>query len=235
MAERLQKLISAAGLMSRRAAENAIRQGRVTVNGRTAVLGDCAGPDDCVQLDGMLVEKSKQMYYLAVNKPCGYVTTMKDEKGRKTVCDLVREVPARVYPVGRLDLNSEGLLIMTNDGEFAELLAHPAGGFRKTYLVTVTGNDLEDSVQRLKLPFTVDGSEVQATDVIMLRKDNKEAVLSVTIREGKNRQIRKMCEMASLTVKRLKRIQEGPVLLGDLPIGCYRHLTEEEVNFVYGR
>ena len=234
MAERLQKLISAAGLMSRRAAENAIRQGRVTVNGRTAVLGDCAGPDDCVQLDGMLVEKSKQMYYLAVNKPCGYVTTMKDEKGRKTVCDLVREVPARVYPVGRLDLNSEGLLIMTNDGEFAELLAHPAGGFRKAYLVTVTGNDLEDSVQRLKLPFTVDGSEVQATDVIMLRKDNKEAVLSVTIREGKNRQIRKMCEKVGLNVIKLVRISEGNVKLGSLESGKWRYMTEDEIKSLAG-
>ena len=160
---------------------------------------------------------------------------MKDEKGRKTVCDLVRSVPARVYPVGRLDLNSEGLLIMTNDGEFAESLAHPSGGFSKTYLVTVAGKNIEGSFKRLKLPFSIDDVDVQAVKVEMLQKEKKEAVLSVTIREGKNRQIRRMCETAGLKVKRLQRIQEGPISLGDLESGSYRYLTEEEVDSVFGR
>ena len=235
MAERLQKLISASGMMSRRAAENAIREGRVSVNDRIAVLGDCAGSDDQVLLDGVAVKRPIKLYYLALNKPSGYVTTMKDEKGRKTVCDLVRSVPARVYPVGRLDLNSEGLLIMTNDGEFAESLAHPSGGFSKTYLVTVAGKNIEGSFKRLKLPFSIDDVDVQAVKVEMLQKEKKEAVLSVTIREGKNRQIRRMCETAGLKVKRLQRIQEGPISLGDLESGSYRYLTEEEVDSVFGR
>ena len=235
MADRIQKLISASGMMSRRAAEQAIREGRVSVNGKTAVLGDSADPEDQVLLDGMAVKKTQQFYYLALNKPRGYVTTMKDEKGRKTVRDLVRSIPARVYPVGRLDLNSEGLLVMTNDGDFAERLSHPSGGFRKTYLVTVSGKDIEKSFHRLKMPFLIDGAEVQTANADILKRNNEEAVLSVTIREGKNRQIRRMCEIAELKVLRLKRIQEGPVLLGNLECGKYRHLTEEEVDIVFGR
>lgn len=232
MQERLQKIIAAAGLMSRRAAEEAVAAGRVMVNGETARLGDKADPEtDTILLDGALVFRSVEKIYLMLNKPRGVVTTLSDEKGRKTVADLVSDLPVRVYPVGRLDLDSEGLLLMTNDGDFANRVMHPSREIDKTYLTWVTGEDLDGCTQRLSQPLMIDGYALRPAKVRLIRMSGEhEALLSVTIHEGRNRQVRKMCEAVSLRVRRLMRVREGRLELGDLPSGKWRRLTREEIE-----
>lgn len=229
MEERLQKLLSAAGVCSRRAAETYITAGRVTVNGVPAELGQRADPDrDDIRVDGKPLSSKEELVYLLLNKPRGYVTTLSDEKGRKTVAELVSGCGARVYPVGRLDLDSEGLLLMTNDGALTHRLLHPSGQVNKTYLVSVYG-PVAGAAERLSAVTDLDGEPIRPAQVEVLRRTGQTAELSVTIHEGKNRQIRRMCQACGLTVKRLRRVREHTLELGDLPVGKWRYLTAEEV------
>ena len=229
MEERLQKLLSAAGICSRRAAETYITAGRVTVNGVPAELGQRADPDrDDIRVDGRPLAEREDLVYLLLNKPRGYVTTLSDEKGRKTVADLVSDCGARVYPVGRLDLDSEGLLIMTNDGALTQHLLHPSGEVNKTYLVSVYG-PVAGAAERLSAVTELGGEPIRPALVEVLRRTGQTAELSVTIHEGKNRQVRRMCQACGLTVKRLRRVREHTLELGDLPAGKWRRLTAEEV------
>ena len=230
MKERLQKILSARGIASRRKAEEMVKQGAVTVNGRTAVLGDSADPDvDTILVEGKPLPAQQQFVYLMLNKPRGYVTTLSDEKGRKNAAQLVADCGVRVYPVGRLDMDSEGLLLFTNDGEFANRLMHPKHEVRKTYDVWVTGFQ-SGAEERLKMPITLDGYTIKAPDVRLLKAENDRARLRVTIHEGRNRQVRRMCDAAGMQVTRLKRIREGNLSLGELPLGKWRYLTVYEVG-----
>lgn len=225
MEERLQKLLSACGVASRRAAEEYINAGRVSVNGETARLGDKADPErDCIEVDGVPLKRGETHTYLMLNKPRGYVTTLSDERGRKTVAQLVADCGVRVWPVGRLDLDSEGLLIMTDDGELTNLLTHPSHEKEKEYLVTVTG-DVERAIPILAAPMSLDGVELAPAQVRWVG----EGTLSIVIHEGKNRQVRRMCAAAGLSVVRLKRVREGQLRLGTLHTRKWRVLTEEEV------
>lgn len=231
MKERLQKLISAAGLTSRRKAEEWLLAGRVTVNGQVASLGDQADPDvDRVEVDGRPLTRGNQRTYVMLNKPRGYVTTLSDERGRAAVAELTADCGTRVYPVGRLDCDSDGLLLLTNDGDFAQRMAHPSHRKEKEYHVTVTGR-LAGCERRLAaLTALEDGSPIVPARVTVLRRDGGTWVLSVTICQGLNRQIRRMCALAELRVKRLQRVREGSLTLGDLPLGKWRYLTAEEVK-----
>lgn len=228
MEERLQKLISAAGLCSRRKAEEWLAAGRVTVNGLTASVGDKADPErDLVEVDGVALSKPATHTYIMLHKPRGYVTTLSDEKGRKTVAQLVENCPARVWPVGRLDMDSEGLLLLTDDGELTHRLTHPSHEIRKEYHVRVTG-DIARALPVLSKPMVVDGEEMTADCV----KQTGENSLMIVIHQGKNRQVRRMCAAAGLTVTRLIRVREGGLLLGDLKRGEWRVLTEEELKLL---
>jgi len=231
MKERIQKLISAAGLMSRRAAEQALSEGRVTVNGITASLGDKADIDiDEVMVDGKLLPSSNEKVYIMLNKPKGYVCTLSDEKGRRNVTELVNTLGTRLYPVGRLDMYSEGLLIMTNDGEFANRLMHPSHEVSKTYLTWVSGEDIGLAMEYLRCPMEIDGYMISPAEVELYELFSNGAVLSITIHEGRNRQVRKMCELVGLKVNRLLRVSEGGLQLGDLKSGSWRHLTPDELK-----
>lgn len=233
MKERIQKVLAQAGLCSRRAAEEMIRQGRVTIDGRRAELGDQADPArQKIAVDGKPVAAAEKKVYLMLNKPRGYVSTAHDERGRKTVADLVRGCGARVYPVGRLDYDSEGLLLMTNDGALTQKLTHPSHEIGKTYQVTVRG-DLS-RVPALSQPMKIDGYEIApATVFILSQQDEHTARLSMTIHEGRNRQIRKMCEQVGLDVRRLKRLSVGELELDrGLAPGKWRELTEEEIAYL---
>ena len=232
MAERLQKIIASAGLMSRRAAEEAIRAGRVSCNGRIASLGETAEPgQDQICLDGLSVVPQERKIYLMLHKPRGVVTSMNDEQGRRSVADLVKDVGARVYPVGRLDLDSEGLLLMTNDGDFANRVMHPSHEVSKCYETWVKGSNVDAAVKSLGQPMRIDGYEIRPATVRLLRRiSEQEALLSITIHEGRNRQVRKMCESVGLRVTRLLRVSEGSLHLGDLPSGSWRSLTKEEIK-----
>ncbi len=229
--ERLQKLISQCGIASRRAAEDLILSGKVLVNGVPAELGDKAelGVDEII-VNGKPLLPPEEHIYLMLNKPRGYITTMKDEKDRRTVCDLVN-TDQRVYPVGRLDYQSEGLLLMTNDGDLTYQLTHPKHDVPKEYLVTVTG-DLESALVPLQLPMVIEGRETAPAKVTVLKEHSGGGLLSIIIHEGRNRQIRKLCEAAGLTVNRLKRIAIGELPLGKLPSGRWRMLTEDEVRYL---
>ena len=230
MEERLQKLLSAAGVCSRRVAEGYITEGRVTVNGVPAELGQRADPEkDDIRLDGKPVSGPEKPVYLLLNKPRGYVTTLSDEQGRKTVADLVRDCGARVYPAGRLDLDSEGLLLMTNDGALMQHRIHPSGEINKVYQVSVYG-PVQGCAARLASLTDLDGETIRPAQVEVLRQTQQTAELSITIHEGKNRQIRRMCAACGLTVKRLRRVREHTLELGDLPTGKWRYLTQEEVK-----
>ena len=231
MEERLQKLISTCGLASRRTAEEWIAAGRVTVNGQTAALGDRADLEkDEILVDGNPLRREDELVYLMLNKPRGYVTTLSDEKGRKTVADLVTGCGARVWPVGRLDLDSEGLLIMTNDGAMTQQLLHPSFEVEKEYLVWVTGN-VDKALPVLTAPMELDGDRLAPAKVRRGRSSGEVTQLSVVITQGKNRQVRRMCAQAGLTVLRLKRIREGKVLLDrELQPGKWRRLTQQEKN-----
>ena len=229
MEERLQKLLSAAGVCSRRAAEAYITAGRITVNAQTADLGQRADPErDHILVDGKLLAQREAPVYLLLNKPRGYVPTLSDEKGRKNVADLVKDCGARVYPVGRLDLDSEGLLLMTNDGELMQRLLHPSGEVSKTYHVSVFG-PVAGAAGKLAAITDLEGEKIRPAQVRVLRQTARTAELAVTIHEGKNRQIRRMCSACGLTVKRLRRVQEHTLKLDGLPVGRWRYLTEQEI------
>lgn len=229
MEERLQKLLSAAGVCSRRTAESYITAGRVSVNGVPAELGQRADPDrDDIRVDGRPLSPKAELVYLMLNKPRGYVTTLSDEKGRRTVADLTADCGARVWPVGRLDLDSEGLLLMTNDGDLTRRLLHPSGEVEKTYHVTVWGA-VAGAAERLAAIRDLEGEPIRPAGVALLRRTGETAELAVTIHEGKNRQIRRMCAACGLTVKRLRRVREHTLELGELPTGMWRYLTAAEV------
>lgn len=230
MKERLQKILSSYGVASRREAEKFIESGRVAVNGLTAKIGDSADPEhDVISVDGVPLEKEPGKVYIMLNKPCGYVTTLKDEKGRKTVAELVSGCGARVYPAGRLDMDSEGLLILSNDGELTQAVTHPSGEKEKTYHVTVRGN-VSEALEPLAKPMTIDGYLIKPAKVELLRRSPRQAVLAITIHEGRNRQIRKMCAACGLTVDALKRVSEAGIHLGDLEMGAWRYLTPAEID-----
>ena len=229
MEERLQKLLSAAGVCSRRAAETYILAGRVTVNGIPAELGMRADPErDEICVDGKPLGNREELVYLLLHKPRGYVTTLSDEKGRKNVADLVRDCGVRVYPVGRLDLDSEGLLLMTNDGGLMQHLLHPSHEVNKTYHVSVYGA-VAGCAKRIAALTDLEGEPIRPAQVEVLRQTKETAELAVTIHEGKNRQVRRMCAACGLMVKRLRRVREHTLELGDLAPGAWRYLTEAEV------
>ena len=229
MKERLQKIISAHGVASRRAAEDMIRSHRVTINGAVAQLGDSADPEvDEILLDGKPLPTQRSAVYILLHKPRGYVTTLSDEKNRPTVAQLVEDCGVRVYPVGRLDYDSEGLLILTNDGEFANRLMHPKHEVKKTYEVWVKGYHAA-ALALLSRPIILDGRPIRKPEVSLLWADGDKAKLRVTIHEGRNRQVRRMCQQANMTVTRLCRVAEGKLQLGTLPKGKWRYLSEEEI------
>lgn len=226
MTDRIQKILSARGLCSRRQAESWITEGRVTCNGTVCTLGQTADPDkDIICVDAVQIPCAEKRVYLMLHKPRGYVTTLCDEKGRKNAAQLVEDCSTRVYPVGRLDMDSEGLLLFTNDGDFAQKLMHPSHQVEKTYVVTVDGLTRE-SVDRLLRPMTLDGYRLRIPKVEVLAN----AQLQITIHEGRNRQVRRMCAVAGMRVKRLVRVREGCLTLGDLPAGKWRYLTDAEVK-----
>ncbi len=228
MIQRLQKLLSARGVASRRTCEQMIADGRVSVNGVTARLGQSADDEaDVILLDGRPIPEQREYVYIMLNKPRGYITTLSDEKGRKTVAQLVSDCGTRVYPVGRLDYNSEGLLIMTNDGSLTNKMTHPSNEKTKTYIVTVHGN-AENAEQKLSQPMVIDGYAIRPAKVRLLRERRNGGDFEITIHEGRNRQIRKMCEKCGMTVVRLVRIREDGLELGQLPPGKWRYLTQEE-------
>ena len=233
MQERIQKLISAAGLMSRRAAEQALTEGRVTVNGMLAALGEKADIDiDEICVDGKRIPSTNSKVYIMLNKPKGYVCTLNDEKGRRNVTELVKTLGQRVYPVGRLDMYSEGLLLMTNDGDFANRVMHPSNNVSKTYLTWVEGEDIGLAMEYLRYPMEIDGYVISPAEVELHELNSQGAVLAITIHEGRNRQVRKMCDAVGLKVKRLLRIREGNLELGELKSGTWRFLSEEEIAMI---
>lgn len=229
MRQRLQKILSARGVASRRRSEEMIQNGQVTVNGIAASLGDSADPEtDEIRVNGQLLPGGQQSVYILLNKPRGYVTTLSDEKGRPNAAQLVADCGIRVYPVGRLDMDSEGLLLFTNDGAFANALTHPKQKVEKVYEVWVSGY-YPGGEEKMSRPIVLDGYRIRPPKVTLLSVREAKAKLRVTIHEGRNRQIRRMCEAAGMRCTRLKRIQEGNLLLGDLPSGHWRYLTPEEI------
>ena len=230
MKERLQKILSAAGVCSRRAAEGYLTAGRITVNGEMAQLGQQADPEtDDIRVDGVPLDREPEAVYLMLNKPRGYVTTVSDEQGRKTVMDLLTGVHTRIYPVGRLDRDSEGLLLLTNDGALTQRLLHPSHEVSKEYRVTVSG-PVEHAAENLRRIRDVAGMAIRPAEVQMLRREGNRAELRIVIHEGRNRQIRRMCARCGLEVLRLQRVREHCLELGTLPLGQWRYLTAAEIT-----
>ena len=234
MRERLQKLIARAGVCSRRSAESLLTAGRVTVNGVAAHLGDKADADaDVIAIDGTAIAFAEPAVYLMLNKPRGYVTTLSDELGRATAAELVADCGTRVFPVGRLDKESEGLLLFTNDGALMQAMTHPSHQVDKTYEVTVTGQ-LEGAADRLSAVTELDGEPIMPAQVEIMERRKGQALLRVTIHQGKNRQIRRMCAQVGLQVTRLRRVSEDALALGQLKPGQWRYLTDAEVAALKG-
>lgn len=229
---RLQKYISQCGIASRRKAEELILQGSVKINGKTAILGDKVYPNDKVYLRGKRIILPKNSNrYIMLNKPRGFITTMSDDRGRKCVAELVQNVGERVYPIGRLDKDSEGMLILTNDGDFANKIMHPRNSVYKNYRVTVRPNIDEEQLIKLETGVTLDdGTKTAPAQVTVIHKEQGRVVLEMILHEGKNREIRRMCEALGLEVARLKRTQIGGVKMGMLKQGDWRDLTEKEVK-----
>ncbi len=230
---RIQKIIADSGLMSRRKAEQLIENGEVFVNGRKAFLGDKANPlKDRITVGKKKIvpNAQKTKYYIMLHKPRGFVTTMNDEMGRKCVAQLVEEIPARLFPIGRLDRDSEGLLLMTNDGDFANGIAHPACHLNKTYRVTVRPSVSDEQLEKLKQSIVINGKKTIPAEVFVIERQEGRVVLQFVLQDGKNRQIRNICEQAGLEVARLKRIAIGQVKLGRLPQGQWRSLTADEIK-----
>ena len=229
----MQKIIAAAGICSRRTAEEYLRQGRVSVNGETAALGGKADPEkDRICLDGKEIRPTAEKTYIMLHKPRGYTCTLRDTHAAHPVSELV-DCGARVYPVGRLDKDSEGLLLLTDDGDFAQSLTHPKYQVDKVYLVWVAGMDNE-SLERLRGVDELEGEPILPAQVEAVKCEGGQALLQMTIHQGKNRQIRRMCAAVGLTVTRLKRIEEHGLSLGELPLGQWRYLTNEEILMLRG-
>lgn len=229
---RIQKMIADSGCCSRRKAETLITQNRVKLNGHPVKLGDKCGFKDIITIDGerITLPRKKNFIYIMMNKPRGYVTTVSDELDRRCVMDLLGDIEERVYPVGRLDRNSEGLLLFTNDGEFANSIMHPSRHISKTYRVTVRPDISDDQLVALSDGVEIDGRKTMPATVVVKDKQPGRVVLLITIKEGRNRQIRKMCEAVGLEVARLRRISIGPLRLGMLKPGTFRELTAEELR-----
>ena len=232
---RLQKFIADSGLMSRRAAEEEIKNGNVSVNGHVASLGDKIDPkNDVVTFRNKRINYEKREYtYIMMNKPRGYLSSTSDDRGRKCVTDLLDGVNARVYPVGRLDMVSEGMLLLTDDGELKNRLTHPSHSLPKLYRVKVAGSVNEEQYEKLTSEMVIDGYEIKPVTVTVTETDESGTVLKMTLQEGRNRQIRKMCEQVGLTVKRLSRVSIGNLKLNNLPVGKWRYLNPEEVDYLY--
>ena len=235
MEERIQKFLAEAGVASRREAEAAIAAGEVMVNGKPAVIGQKVSADDAVEYRGILVEQKQRKVYYMLNKPVGYVTTMGDRHAAKCVADLLDDIPFRVYPVGRLDRGSEGLLLLTNDGELALRLTHPRYHIEKTYLVKVKGSVTSYMVHKLTEIRSIDGEKIQPVKVLILNVSDKSSVLKFFLTEGKNRQIRRMCQIAGLEISELKRVAVGNVKIGTLKPGEIRKLTPDEIKYLKER
>lgn len=232
MKERLQKILSARGVCSRRRAEELILEGKVLVNGTLARLGQSADPEkDVITVDGAALPGQRKPVYIMLHKPRGVVTTLCDEKGRVNAVQLVADCGVRVWPIGRLDMDSEGLLLFTNDGAFSQAVSHPRGEVNKCYRVWVRGFAPGKEVL-LSRPVTLDGYTIREPKVRLLREEGEKACLEVTIHEGRNRQVRRMCALAGLTVTRLLRVSEGGLRLGALAPGAWRYLTPQEVRML---
>ena len=232
MKERLQKILSARGIASRRKAEEMILAGRVRVNGIVAALGESADPEvDLIEVDGAQLPAAEGYVYILLHKPRGYVTTLSDEKGRPTAASLVADCGVRVYPVGRLDMDSEGLLLFTNDGAFANALMHPKQQVDKTYFVKVRGYHAA-ATALLSRAITLDGYRIRQPGIKLLGSEGDVARYLVTIHEGRNRQVRRMCQAAGLEVITLRRIAEGKLKLGELPLGTWRYLDVQEIKML---
>lgn len=230
---RLQKYLALSGVASRRAAEQIITDGRVTVNGQKITeLGTKVTEGDEVCVDGLGVKPEGKKMYIMLNKPVGYVTTVSDEQGRPTVMDLLGDISARVYPVGRLDFNTEGLLLLSNDGDFTYKITHPKHKLDKTYEVLVTGKAKANAIRLLEGGVVIDGRRTAPAKVDVAEAGKGSAVLTITIHEGRNRQVRKMCSAVGFKVLGLRRIFEGGLTLGNLPIGKWRHLSPAEINLI---
>ncbi len=225
-------MIADSGFCSRRKAEELISRGRVKLNGHPVKLGDKCGFSDLITIDGerIYMPRKKNFIYIMMNKPRGYVTTVSDELDRRCVMDLLDGVDERVYPVGRLDRNSEGLLLFTNDGEFANSIMHPSRHIAKTYRVTVRPDINDEQLVRLSEGVEIDGRKTLPANVVVKEKQAGRVVMLITIKEGRNRQIRKMCEAVGLEVARLRRISVGPLRLGMLKPGTWRELTADELR-----
>ena len=232
---RLQKYMADAGIMSRRAAEEEIKNGNVSVNGHVAELGTKIDPrNDVVAYRGKRIRYEKKEYtYIMMNKPRGYLCSTTDDRGRKCVTDLLDGVDARVYPVGRLDLVSEGILLLTDDGELKNRLTHPKHTIGKVYRVKVAGKVSDEQMEILSSELVIDGYKIQPVTVTITGEDEGGTVLKMTLFEGRNRQIRKMCEAANLTVKRLSRVSIGNIKLDGLPVGKWRYLEKHEIDYLY--
>ncbi|MBQ8302223.1 MAG: rRNA pseudouridine synthase [Clostridia bacterium] len=233
--QRLQKFIADAGLMSRRAAESEIERGNFSVNGHLATIGMKIDPaSDVVTYKGKRIRYEKKKYtYIMLNKPRGYLSSTADDRGRKCVTDLLTGVDARVYPVGRLDMISEGMILLTDDGELKNRLTHPSHTIPKVYRVKVAGEVSDAQFAILTSPLEIDGYKIKPVDVVKTDEDESGTVLKFTLFEGRNRQIRKMCEAADLTVKRLSRVSIGNLKLDGLPVGKWRNLEQSEVDYLY--
>jgi len=231
MVERLQKVLSEYGIMSRRNAERLISEGKIKVDGQTAFLGQKIDPDTAkVTVSGKPVSfKKNKLIYIMLNKPRGYITSLSDEKGRPVVTELLEDIEERVYPVGRLDYDSEGLLILTNDGDLANHLMHPSMNKEKTYRVTVRGLT-EASLKALGEPMVIDGYRIRPADVRLIGEMAEYSTVDIKIHEGRNRQIRKMCEKCKIYVYRLRRIDYAGIALSDLKTGAWRYLTQAEIS-----
>lgn len=232
---RLQKFMADSGLMSRRTAEEEIRLGNVTVNGHVAELGMKINPhEDVVVYKGKRIKYEKREYtYIMLNKPRGYLSSTSDDRGRKCVTDLIDGVDARIYPVGRLDLISEGMLLLTDDGELKNRLTHPSHSLPKLYRVKVGESVSESQLEALGSSMEIDGYKIRPVDVTLGESDESGTVLKMTLVEGRNRQIRKMCDSVGLTVKRLSRVSIGNLKLNSLPVGKWRYLEQNEIDYLY--
>jgi len=232
---RLQKYLAKCGIASRRHAEQMIREGRVRVNGKTVTeMGVTVSAHDLVEFDGKPVIPEEKPVYIMLNKPRGYVTTVSDPQGRKTVMDLIEGVPERVYPVGRLDYDTTGLLILTNDGDFTYQSTHPGHEVEKTYIAEVEGIPSEDALKELREGILLDGRTTSPAKVELVERKKRSAVLRITIHEGRNRQVKRMCEAVGHPVKKLKRIAIGNLTLGDLKPGQWRYLSASDIKKVKG-
>ena len=230
---RIQKFISDCGVLSRRAAEKEIEAGHVTVNGKRALIGQKIDPvHDKVKVGGKPCRRTEEKVYVMLNKPRGYVTTMSDEKGRKCIPELMKELPERVYPCGRLDMESEGLLLLTNDGTVADKLMHPRNHLEKIYHVKVRTEIAPEIITRLNEPMVIDGYKIKPVTVALIAKKDGATTLRFTLSEGRNRQIRKMCEQVELEVMRLRRIAVGELNIGTLRPGQWRFLNHSETEYL---